>query len=128
VSDRLLDPVTADFVDAPGGGFEPCDDIDNMIAFSYSIPIGSWEGDPQLGHRFDELANATNTVDNRNRLRDLATLAVQWIIDLGLLDSVDVIVEEIGDRGDAVAFEVDRYKPGAQRAKRLGPFLVPVGG
>jgi phage gp46-like protein len=126
MSDRKLDPVTGDFRSAPGGAFEQCDVIENQIAFSYKIPVGSWEGDPELGHRFGELDRAQNTLANRNRARELARLAVQWLIDLASIESVDAIVESIGAEG--VAFEVDYYLPGAQKPRKAGPFLVPVGG
>lgn len=123
--DRKIDPVSEDFVDAPAGAFAQADPIENQIAFSYLIPVGSWEGDPLLGHRFNELARATNTVENRNRLRDLAKQAVQWLIDLGALASIEVTSEVISD--DGVAFEVDYYLPGAKKPRRAGPFLIPVG-
>jgi phage gp46-like protein len=123
--DRQLDPVTGDFVDAPGGAFAQCDVIDNQIAFSYLLPVGSWEGDPTLGHGFNDLARAQNTQENRNRLGDLARLAVQWLIDLGAVESVDVTVEAIG--ADGVAFEVDYYTPGSTTPRSAGKFLVPVG-
>lgn len=125
MSDRRLDPVTGDFVDAPKGGFESCDDIENMIAFSYSIAVGSWEGDPALGHRFDELARAVDNASNRSRLAELARDAVIWLLTLGLLTRVDVFVESWGD--GVVAFEVDYYTPGQDKARRAGPFLVTVG-
>lgn len=124
--DRKLDEVTGDFRDAAGGAFEGCDVIENQIAFSFLIPLGSWEGDPGLGHRFAELDQAVNSIENRNRARDLGKLAVQWLLDLGALDSVDVTVESIGTEG--VAFEVDYYLPDAQKPRKAGPFLVPVGG
>lgn len=125
MSDRRIDPVNEDFVSAAGGAFESSDNIENQIAFSYSIPVGSWEGDPTLGHRFDELARATNTQENRNRLNDLAGQAVQWLLDLGSLASIEVFNEVISP--DGVAFEVDYYLPGDNKPRRAGPFLVPVG-
>ena len=125
MADRRLDPVTGDFVDGAAGGFEASDDIENQIAFSYSIPVGSWEGDPDLGHRFDELARATDTSANRARLRDLAELAVQWLVDAGSLDHVDVTVETFGPGVDA--FQVDYFVPGSSKPRRAGPFFVPVG-
>jgi phage gp46-like protein len=124
MNDRRLDPVTADFVDDEEGGFELCDVIDNKVAFSYSIAAGSWEGDPTLGHRFNELANATDTQANRNRLADLAAQAVQWLIDGGELESVDVTVERL--KPGAVAFQVDYYVPNQIQPRRRA-FLVPVG-
>jgi phage gp46-like protein len=125
-TDRTLDPTTADFVDAAAGAFKTSDGIDNQIAFSYMIEQGTWEGDPDLGHRFAELARVTNTQENRNRLRDLAKQAVQWLIDLGAIDSVEVFDEVIS--ADGVAFEVDYYLPNDKTARRAGPFLIPVGG
>lgn len=124
--DRTLDPVTEDFVDAAAGAFAESDGIANQIAFSYRIEYGSWEGDPTLGHRFKELARVTNTVENRNRLRDLAKAAVQWLVDLGALDSVEVSSEVIS--ADGVAFEIDYYVPNDKTARRAGPFLISVGG
>jgi phage gp46-like protein len=125
-TDRTIDPVTRDFVDATGGAFGQSDSVQNQIAFSYMLEYGSWEGDPLLGHRFKELARATNTVENRNRLRDLAKQAVQWLIDLGVIDSVEVTTEVIS--ADGVAFEVDYTVPNDKTARRAGPFLIAVGG
>lgn len=125
MADRYLDPVTGDFVAAAKGAFESSEDIANMIAFSYLVPRGSWEGDPELGHRFDELAQATDTVENRNRLRDLAEDAVRWLLDLGKLSRVVVEVESYGPM--RAAFQVDYYTPASKLPKKAGPFLVAVG-
>ncbi len=125
MSDRRLDPVTADFVDGTAGGFESSEDIENQIAFCYSIAVGSWEGDPELGHRFDELARATDTSENRARLRDLAEQAAQWLVDAGSLERVTVYAESL--RAGSVAFQVDYYTPGNKKPRPAGPFLVPVG-
>lgn len=125
MSDRRLDPATGDFVAASRGAFESCDDIENQIAFSYCIEVGSWEGDPELGHRFAELDGATNTTQNQNRLRDLAAAAVQWLIDLGRLTKVEVRVESY--KPDAAAFQVDYYTPGSNSPRKAGPFLVALG-
>ena len=125
MADRYLDPVTADFEDAARGAFESSEDIENQIAFSYLVPLGSWEGDTTLGHRFDELARATDTSENRNRLRDLAKDAVKWLMDDGKLTRVDVTVESLGD--GKVAFQVDYYTPDSKMPKKAGPFLVAVG-
>ncbi len=128
--DRRLDPITADFVDADAGAFEQCDVIENQIAFSYLIPLGSWEGDTALGHRFNELSQAVNSDDNRKRLRDMAGQAVQWLIDLGSVDHVVVTVDAFSSAAgmDGVAWEVDYYLPGDAKPKKAGPFLISVGG
>jgi phage gp46-like protein len=125
VSDRRLDPVTGDLVDGSAGGFELCEDIENQIAFSYLIARGSWEGDPELGHRFDELAQGRDIPEDRARLKDLARDAVQWLIDLGKLTRVDVDVESI--KPGAVAFQVDYYVPGSDKPRPAGPYLIALG-
>ena len=125
MADRRLDPVTGDFVDGDAGGFESCEDIENQIAFSYLVPVGSWEGDPELGHRFGELDSATNTSENRNRLRDLAERAVDWLVKLGRLSRVEVSVESV--KPDGAAFQVDYWTPGDKSPRKAGPFLVSVG-
>lgn len=128
--DRKLDPVSADFVSAAGGAYETCDVVENQIAFSLLVPRGSWEGDPELGHGLAELDRAQNTVENRNRLRDIVATALQWLIDLGSIERVDVTVETRSSAAgmDGVAWEVDYYTPGAQKPKTVGPFLISVGG
>jgi phage gp46-like protein len=130
MSDRKLDEVTGDFRTTAAGGFESCDVVENQIAFSYKIAVGSWEGDPELGHRFNELDRAENSQANRNRLAELARLAVQWLIDLGSIESVEVTVDDSATVTslDHVPFEVDYYLPGAQQPRRAGPFLISVGG
>ena len=125
MSDRRLDPVTADFVDGSAGGFESCDDIENQVAFSLLVPLGSWEGDPLLGHRLGELDRATNTVENRNRLRSIVLDAVAWLVDLGKLARVEVTVES--HSATAAAYQLDYYTPGDNSPRKAGPFLVPLG-
>lgn len=124
--DRQLHPTTGDFVADDSGGFELVDVVENKISMSYLNKRGSWEGDPTLGHRFDELARATDTAENRRRLEDLARDAVQWLLDGGELEKVDVLAESLGD--GEVAFQVDAYQPGNSRPLNVGPFLIPVGG
>jgi phage gp46-like protein len=129
MSDRRIDPVTGTFVSDGRGGFERCEVIENQIAFSYMIEEGSWEGDAELGHRFRELARAENTATNRLRLADLARQAIQWLIDDGSVESVEVTVDDTAASRpiDQVPFEVDYYLPGAQQPRKAGPFLLPVG-
>lgn len=125
MADRRLDPVTEDFVDGDGGGFETCDVIENKVAMSFKIPRGSWEGDPSLGHRFAELDRATNTSANRLRLEDLCRDAIKWLTDSGEISDVVVQVDDFGS--DKVAFQVDYRIPGAGKNTKAGPFLIPVG-
>lgn len=124
--DRLMDPVTGDLQDAPRGAFVTGDPLANMIIFSYTIARGTWEGDPSMGNRFGELARVQNTVATQNRLHDLVVDAVQWLLDGGQLDSVDVEVEE--HAADALAFYAKHYPAGGGAAIEVGPFFVSVGG
>lgn len=127
--DRKLDPVTGDFVNAAGGEFEQCEWIENAIGFSFMIPVGSWEGDPTLGHEFAELDRAQNTQENRNRLRDLAKKAIKWLVDGGFVETVTVTVEQAATVAgmDRVPWQVDYTRPGQKTVQRVGPFLIPVG-
>jgi phage gp46-like protein len=121
---RKIDPVTRDFVLASGGKFDRSDVIENKIALSFLEEFGAWEGDAELGHRFAELARATDTAENRLRMKDLGRQALKWLLDSGELERVEVTVETYG--GGRVAFQVDAYQAGG-RLVRVGPLLVSVG-
>lgn len=125
MSDRRIDPTTGDFVSAAKGGFATSDDIENQVAFSFLVERGSWEGDPELGHRFAELAREVDTQANRRRFADLAVDAVRWLIDAGKLDHVDVTVESWG--AGIVVFQIDYFTPGTPAPRKAGPFLVATG-
>lgn len=124
--DRLIDIVTGDVQAAADGKFVMTDDLANKIILSYSIPLGSWEGDPTLGERIStELARAVDTVETRERLRDLAAEPVQWLVDAGELDRVEVDVVSI-DNG-VVAFQPRCYAPGTSTPV-AGVGLISIGG
>lgn len=116
-----------DIQDGPAGGFVEADELANKIIMSYSIEIGSWEGDPTLGHGFAELARAIDTVETRQRLGDLAVAAVQWLLDSGELSSIEVDVMTYAP--GIVAFRPRCYQPGSKRPiGGVGLQLVSVGG
>ncbi len=123
MSDRYINPVTEDFGDIAEGGYIEDDPVLNKLAFSFKVAKGSWEGDPEIGHRFDELARATDTIDNRRLLRIFAIEAAQWIVDDGDLDTIDVTVESHG--AGLIAFQVVGMKAGRQ--VKAGPFIRPFG-
>lgn len=124
--DRKIDPVTGDYVDAAGGKFEEVDVLENQIAVSFLTDLGSWEGDPNLGHRLGELERTTDMDLNRRRLAEYGKAALAWLVEDGSLDSVDVDVESIS--AGRVAFQVSAYRPGERNPVPLPTFLVPVGG
>lgn len=124
-TDRAIDIVTGDVKAAPGGAWAMTDDLANKIVMSYSFPLGTWEGDPTIGHRIDELTHEIDTVETRERLRELAAEPVQWLIDAGELDRVEVDVESIG--GGKVAFQPRCYAPGSSTpVPNIG--LISIGG
>ncbi len=123
--DRKIDPKTGDFVAVPGGAFQLADVLENKLALSFTVPRGSWEGDPDLGHRFAEVARAKDLPVTRQRIADLAQDAVAWLIQSGELDHVDVLVESF--QPGKVAFEVDAFPPAGDKV-HAGPFFVSVGG
>lgn len=124
--DRKIDPITGSFIAAPGGKFVECDVLENQILFSFLVQLKRWEGDPEFGNQFAELARALDTSGNRQRLADLANACLAWLVSDGSLDSVSVTVEQY-DAG-VVAFKVLAYQPGQTTATVLPTYLVPVGG
>lgn len=125
--DRLIDPVTGDVQSAPAGGFVLDEDLANKVVLSYLIPLGSWEGDPTFGHRFNELARAIDTIETRKRVGDFALQAVQWLLASGELAEVDVEVRSYGP--GVVAFQALCFKPGEKNPLAgVGLQFVPVGG
>jgi phage gp46-like protein len=124
--DRTIDPTTSDYVAAVRGGFLTGDPVDTKVVMAYGTALGSWEGDPFFGHRFEELARAIDTVETRGQVRSFAIEAVQFLVDSGELVSADAIVESFGP--GQVAFMAVLVKPGQKSAKKVGPFLVAVGG
>lgn len=129
-TDRLINPTTGDVQDGPAGGFVEYDELANQIIMSYEIELGSWEGDPLLGHRFAELARALDTVETRGRIADFAVEAVQWLLDLGALSRIEVDVVDGSVYGPGiVAFQPRCYAPGAAKpVAGVGLQLVSVGG
>lgn len=125
MSDRRIDPVTRDFVTAAGGAFEECDVIENQIAAAFSIAKGSWEGDPEFGHRFDELDGEKNTVENRRKAEQFAVEAVEFLLRDGSLERAVATVEEYNRTG--IAFQLDAYLPGSTQRLPLERFFVPLG-
>ncbi len=123
--DRKIDFATGDFVDGANGSWTTVRGIYNMLAFTYAFARGTWEGDPEMGHLFAELDRATDTSENRERLRDLAAASAQWLIDGGFLDRVEAFVQSW--EPGKVAFEVHCYEPGRKDPTVLGPFFAPVG-
>lgn len=121
---RAIDPTTHDFVRTPGRRFASGDPLLNKLVLAYQVPLGTWEGDPAIGHRFGELARWKNDAGARTRLHDLAVEAAGWLIADGDLERVEVTVEEYS-RGK-LAFEVQAYPPGALQPVPFGPVFVPV--
>lgn len=124
--DRLMDLTSGDLQDAPRGAFVTGDPLRNKIIFSYAVARGTFEGDPEMGQRFGELARAVNSVATQNRLRDLVVDAVQWLLDSGELASVDVTVEKYD--AETLAFAAVHYPADGGKAIEIGPFFVSVGG
>lgn len=122
---RLIDPLTGDVQSAAGGVFVVAPDLASKILFSYSIALGSWEGDPTMGHRLDELAQEIDTVETRQRVKDLAAEAVEWLIKSGELSSVEVDVQSVG--AGIVAFQPRCYAPGSS-SPVPGIGLISIGG
>jgi phage gp46-like protein len=124
--DRVMDPVTGDLQSAAAGAWRVDDVLLNKLIMSYTIDRGTFEGDPEMGHRFAELNRATNSEDTRRRLADLVVDAVQWLIDSGELSKVEVDVQPY--TSESLAFVAKHYPADDGEAFKIGPFFVPLGG
>jgi phage gp46-like protein len=125
--DRLIDTGTGDVQPAAAGGFVVDDVLANQIILSFNIALGSWEGAPTRGHRFNELAREIDTVETRGRVGDFAHQAVQWLLDSGALSSIEVDVMSYAP--GVVAFEARCYPPSSTKPlANIGLQFVTVGG
>jgi phage gp46-like protein len=123
--DRVIDPVTRDFVDAAAGGFVLADAVRNKLYLSFTLARGTWEGDPGLGHRFGELARVGLTDEVSLRLHDLVIDAAQWLLDSGELVQLDVEVNVVSRQ--QLAFAATATPPSGP-AFDMGPLLISIGG
>jgi len=124
--DRYVNPVTGDYIPAPGGAWREDDPALNRIALSCTVPLGQWEGDPGIGHRLGDLARLGDTAETRREIGARIEEALRWLLDDGTLARVETVVESIG-RGRAV-FSVIAHAPGRPLPLQAGPFFVDVGG
>lgn len=119
---RRIDPTLADFGVTLSRRFELGDPLLNKLFVAYTVPLGAWEGDPLIGHRFGELARVKDDPGARQRLRDLAVAAADWLVAAGDLDRVEVAVEYFAP--GKLALEVDAYPAGGGAAIPVGPFFI----
>lgn len=124
-ADRYIDPVAGDYVPA-GPGWRVDDQLWNQVTLSWTIPLGSWEGDPELGHEFGELARWTAGAGAAERVRELALSAIQWLIDGGDIVKAEIDAAPFGD--DGVAFEARLWPRDRSEPMRSGLFRVRIGG
>jgi phage gp46-like protein len=115
---RYVDPKTGAYVDGPNGTWKEGDELEMKIAFSLENDLGAWEGDPQLGNELFTLERETAGPGTAQRLKDLVKRALQWLIDEGELETVEVDVELVENTdGIFYAFEARSFAPG--RAKPI---------
>lgn len=125
--DRVMDAKTGDLQSSTRGAYRIDDVLLNKIIFSYTVERGTFEGDPKMGQRFaEELRRVANTADKADRLKDLVVDAVQWLIDSGELDRVEVSVERFNS--EALSFVAEHYPAGGGKSITVGPFFVAAGG
>ena len=123
-TDRLIDPTRGDLVRVARGMFAKGDVLWNKIAFSLCVALGSWEGDPTIGHRFGELARAVESESTEHDIRDRVQAALQWLLDEGELQSLAIDVER--QAPGRWAFQgTARSATGAEVP--FGPYFVEVG-
>ena len=82
----IIDGINADM------SFEKDDTILNNIWISPNIIRGSFFQDPEFGLR--SLARAKNTDDTERLAKEYILEALQWIIDIGRAEKIDVTTQK----------------------------------
>lgn len=81
--------------------------------------LGGWWGDTfpekladEIGSRLWLLSRETRTQATLNRAKEYLIEAVQWLLDDGVADRVNVSVEYDKRRLDTMLFQIEIYRPG----------------
>lgn len=79
--------------------------IEEEIRLSLTISKGSFFKRPEFGHRLNELSRAVASETTRNRAEKYARDALQWMIDIKHLRSVEVYASY--DRDDRLLINIE---------------------
>lgn len=79
--------------------------IEEEIRLSLTISKGSFFKRPEFGHRLNELSRAVASETTRNRAEKYARDAIQWMIDIKHLRSVEVSANY--DQDDRLLINID---------------------
>jgi phage gp46-like protein len=90
-SDYKIDPTTGDYVIVKGD-LSLSNDMMNNLYFSISIRKGSWFYDPSFGSNL-HLLKPKAVADLPVRAKEYCEEALQWLIDSGRADKIDVQTE-----------------------------------
>lgn len=92
-TDRVIDPVTRDYVEDGAGGWEETRNASTAVYFQVQIEKGNWAGRPGAGSRFHQLARAKSSQRTVAVLSDMAREAMQPLVDAGLISEPTIVVE-----------------------------------
>lgn len=90
--DLAFDPVTGDLVDGPDGAFLETDRADTAVLLQLTSHYQEWWGDADAGSLLHDLRAFQS--DPETLLADEATRALAVLEREGLIDDIDVRVEE----------------------------------
>lgn len=121
---RKIDPASGDYVRA-GGKFVFTDPLELKIALSVTLPLGSWEGDPLIGHELAKLSRALDTDETLLLAEQILESALRWLVVSGELERVEVEVQRFEEQ--VFAFQTKCFPPGRQQAL-VRQWEVSVGG
>lgn len=79
--DRVIDPLTKDYVSDGAGGRQKTRDASTAIYHQFLTRLGKWIGDVDAGSRFFTLDRAKNPISSPLTIQDIATEALTPLVD-----------------------------------------------
>jgi phage gp46-like protein len=91
--DRIIDPVTKDYVRDDNGNCETETDGRTSVYHQLTDEKDTWWGDPDAGSDLHKLARAKNGEVALARAADITRAALEPLEEAGVIDQVEVQVE-----------------------------------
>lgn len=88
--DRVIDPITRDYVDDDNGGFAETPTIETSVYHQAMGHLGQWAGDAAAGSRFYTLQRENADHATMLRAKDILREAYQPLVDAGLATELTV--------------------------------------
>ncbi len=121
--DRVIDPVTKDYVSDGNGGRLKTRTARTAIYHQLITRLGQWWGDPTAGSGFFELARSVSTLQTPRVIEDVTTQALKRLVDLGRITAPVFETERVGDRVNHSVTVTDIQSGETLKLTSLLPFV-----